>query len=69
MWGSGGIALLVLTLALDGGEWLALCPDYPGANLMGCWMGSRAGLDAVECAVPGAWWELNPGHTAHSYTD
>jgi len=44
----------ILTLALDGGEWSASCPDHftpqergPSTHLMGGWVGLRAGLDMV----------------------
>jgi len=44
-----------LTLALEGGEWSALCFERftswqrtPGTHWIGGWMGFRAGLDAVK---------------------
>jgi hypothetical protein len=53
-WGSGDIAPLILTLALDGGEWLASRPGCfnsreraPGTHWIGGWMGPRAVLAAV----------------------
>jgi hypothetical protein len=43
-----------LTSTLDGCEWSASHPDHfisreraPGTHWIGCWVGSRAGLDAV----------------------
>jgi hypothetical protein len=53
--GSGGIAPLLLTSALDGGEWSASCParftpedGAAGTHWIGGWVGPSAGLDAVE---------------------
>jgi hypothetical protein len=50
-WGSGGIALLFLTLALAGGEWLSSCPGCftpgeraPGTHWIGGWVDPRAGF-------------------------
>jgi hypothetical protein len=44
-----------LTLALDGGEWSALCPGHfttrdtaPGAQRRKGWVGSRSGLHVME---------------------
>jgi hypothetical protein len=55
IWGSGGIDLLLLTSALDGGEWSTSGPGRftpgersPGTNWIGGWMGPRAGLDVVQ---------------------
>jgi len=46
---------IFLTLALDGGEWLASCPVHfttrestPGVHWIGGWGGSRVSLDMVE---------------------
>jgi hypothetical protein len=54
----GGVDVQIhifLTLALIGGEWSASCPGRftpgeraPGTNLIGGWVGPRAGLDEVE---------------------
>jgi hypothetical protein len=55
MWGSGGIAPPLLTLALDGGSWSASRPGCftpgetaPGTNWIGSWGSPGDGLDAVE---------------------
>jgi hypothetical protein len=55
VWGSGGIDLPFLTLALDGDEWLATRPGHftpvekdPGTCWVGGCVGPRASLDAVE---------------------
>jgi hypothetical protein len=63
MWGSGDIAALFLTSALDGGDWSASRPGhftpgerFPGNHWIGGCVGRRAGLDAVEeknLALPG----------------
>jgi hypothetical protein len=53
-WGSGGIAPLFLTLALDGGEWSTshssrfTLEGAPGTHWIGGWVGPKASLDAVE---------------------
>jgi hypothetical protein len=56
--GSGGIAPLFLTSALDGGEWTASRPDLfiageraLGTHLTGGWVGFWAGLEAVETSL------------------
>jgi hypothetical protein len=54
-WGSGGISPpILLTSALDGGEWSASRPGRftskeraPGTNWIEGWVGPRAVLDAV----------------------
>jgi hypothetical protein len=53
--GSGGIASLFLTSALDGGEWSASRPGRfnlgeraPGNHWIGGWVGPIASLDAME---------------------
>jgi hypothetical protein len=54
-WGSGGRApRILLTSALDGGEWSASRPSRfttresaPGTHWIGVWVGPRAVLDAV----------------------
>jgi hypothetical protein len=53
--GSGSIAPTFLTLALDGGEWLASQSDCftpeeraPGTHCIGGWVGPRANRYAVE---------------------
>jgi len=50
---------VLLTLALDGGEWLASCPSHfthgegsLGTHWTGDWVGPRAGLDAVVKKYP-----------------
>jgi hypothetical protein len=48
----GGVEVYLrsfLTSTLDGGEWQAsyTSPFTPGIHCIGCWVGSRAGLDAV----------------------
>jgi hypothetical protein len=55
VWGSGGIALPLLTSALDGGEWTASRPSRytpedraPGTHWIGSWVGPEAGLDAMK---------------------
>jgi hypothetical protein len=50
IWGSGDIAPPFLTLALDGGEWLASRPweTAPGTHFIGGLVGPRAGLDIME---------------------
>jgi hypothetical protein len=55
MWGSGGIALLFLTSALDGDEVSASRPDRftpeeksSDTHCVRGWVGLRFGLDAVE---------------------
>jgi hypothetical protein len=59
----GGAAPPFLTSALDGGEWWASRPGRftPGAHWIGGWVGTRAGLHAMEkrntsCPCP----ESNP---------
>jgi hypothetical protein len=54
-YGGGGIVPPFLTWELDGSEWSASRPGRftpgkgaPGTNWIGGWVGSRAGLDAVE---------------------
>jgi hypothetical protein len=54
-WVSGGIALPLLTLALDWSEWSAShlgCfisrKRAPGTHWIGSWVGPRTGLDAME---------------------
>jgi hypothetical protein len=59
-WGSGGIAPLILTSALDGGEWSASRPGRftpreraPSTHWLGGWVGPRAILDAeVKRKIP-----------------
>jgi hypothetical protein len=48
--GSGGIAPPFFTLAQDGGESSASCPDHftPCTHWIGGWVGSTPGLDAVQ---------------------
>jgi hypothetical protein len=53
--GSGGITPPLLILALDEGEWSAVCPGLfmpeklaPDAHLIEGWVGSRASLDTAE---------------------
>jgi len=48
-----------LTLALDGGEWLASCPSHftpkekaPGTHWIVGWVGPRAVLDALMRKIP-----------------
>jgi hypothetical protein len=68
LWGSGGINLPFLTLALHGGECSASCTGcfnlrerVPGTH----WVGCRACLDAREKRkISSPCWELNPGHSA-----
>jgi hypothetical protein len=55
IWGSGGIAPLFLTLALDEGEWSASRSGRfnpgeraRGAHWIGDWVGPRASLNAVH---------------------
>jgi hypothetical protein len=63
-----------LTLALDGGEWSALCPGCftpreraPGTHWIGGWVGPRAVMDAVvKRKISNPSWESNPDHPAHS---
>jgi hypothetical protein len=52
---SVGTAPLLLTLALDGGEWPASCPSHftpseiaPGTHWTGGRVGPRAGMDVME---------------------
>jgi hypothetical protein len=54
VWESGGIAPPFLALARDGSQWSASRPSRltpgekaPSTHRIGCWMGPRAGLDAV----------------------
>jgi hypothetical protein len=54
-WGSGGLAPLFLTSALDGDEWSAphhgrFTPGVkaPGVRRIGSWVGPRADLSAVK---------------------
>jgi hypothetical protein len=66
-WESGGIAPLVLTSALDGGEWSAsrlgrFTPRErsPSTHWIGGWVGSRAVLDVVvKRKIPSHCWESN----------
>jgi len=69
-WGSGGIApRILLTLALDGGEWSASHTDRytPRERALGThwlrgWMGPTAGLNAVrKRKSPCPCRESNPG--------
>jgi hypothetical protein len=53
-WGSGDTAPLIVTSALDGGEWSASRPGSftptektLGTHWIGGWVGTRAVLDAV----------------------
>jgi hypothetical protein len=53
--GSGGVASLFLTSAIDGGEWWTSRPSHftpgvrdPGIRCVGGWMDLKAGLDAIE---------------------
>jgi hypothetical protein len=53
-WRSGGIAPRILTVALDGAEWLPSRPGRftlsertPGTHCVGSWVGPRAVLDTV----------------------
>jgi hypothetical protein len=67
--GSGGIAPLFLTAALNGGKWSASRPDrFTAGNTVhwtGAWVGPRAGLDAVEKRrIPCPRREPNPGRAA-----
>jgi hypothetical protein len=55
MWGSGDISPPFLISALDGAKWLASSPSLfnpgekvPGSHWIGDWVGSRAGVDAME---------------------
>jgi hypothetical protein len=63
-WVNGGIAVPLLSSALDGGEWSAprICcftlpsgERAPGTHWIGGWVGPRFGLDAVKTQgnVPG----------------
>jgi hypothetical protein len=67
--GSGGIAPhILLTLALDGGEWSASYPGHftpreraPGNHWIGGWVGPRAVLDAlVKRKIPSPHQDSNP---------
>jgi hypothetical protein len=57
----------LLTSVLDGGEWSVLHPGRftpkvraSGVHLIGSWVGSTAGLDAVEKRkIPSPHWESN----------
>jgi hypothetical protein len=57
-----------LTLALDGGEWLASFPGHftpreiaPGTHWIGGWVGPRAVLDmVVKRKILSPHWESNP---------
>jgi hypothetical protein len=74
VWRSGGIAPPLLTSALDGGEWSDSRPGRftpgewaSGIQWIGSWMGTGAGLDAMEkrktsCSCQ----ELNPGRPART---
>jgi hypothetical protein len=71
--GSGIIAPSFLTLALDGGEWLALCPSRfttrersPGTFWKGGCVGPVAGLDDVEKRNILPCRESNSGSLDHS---
>jgi hypothetical protein len=67
-WGSGSIPPCILTLALDGGEWSAVCPSCftprerdPGTHQTGGQMGPRASLDmAMKRKIPSPCWDSNP---------
>jgi hypothetical protein len=68
-WGSGGIApRILLTSALDRGEWSASRPcrftpreGAPGTHWIGGWVGPRAVLDVVvKRKIPNPRWESNP---------
>jgi hypothetical protein len=68
-WGSGGIAPPFLPSALDGGEWSASRPGRftsgersPGTHWTGAWVGSTAGMDAVQKSQVLPCRESNPGH-------
>jgi hypothetical protein len=65
--GSEGIAPLIVTSALDGGEWSASHPGrfapretVPGNHWIGGWAGPRAVLDAVKRKIPSPRRESNP---------
>lgn len=65
--GSRGIAPPLLTSALDGSEWSALCPccstpreRAPSILWIGGRVGPRASLDTASCPC----WQLNPSHPA-----
>jgi hypothetical protein len=71
---SGCISAHILTLALDGGEWLAsslgcFMPGEraPGIHGIGGWVGSRAGLSPVMREINCPWKYRNPaaGSPAH----
>jgi len=54
MKGYWGVEVLLLTSALDGGEWSASCPGHftsrerdPGTHWIGVWVGTRTILDVV----------------------
>jgi hypothetical protein len=58
--GSGGVAALFLTLALDGCEWSASSSCRfipmeisPNSHWIGVWVGTRDGLDAKNVELPG----------------
>jgi hypothetical protein len=74
-WGVEVYLYIILTSALDGGEWSASRLGHftpgeraPGTHFIGGWVGPRAGLDAVakskfpQCSCR----ELNPGRQAHN---
>jgi hypothetical protein len=73
-----GIFHLFLTLTLDGDEWSdsrlgcftsTSTEGASGTRWIGCWVGPRVGLDAVEKSkVSWSCWELDPGHSAYSPT-
>jgi hypothetical protein len=72
-WGSGGIAPLFLTLALDGSEWSASCPvcftvgeRALDTHWIGGWVGLRVGLGTVEKRKIIHSQELNPDSQACS---
>jgi hypothetical protein len=73
-WGSGGIAPLFLTSALDGGEWSASCPGRftrreiaPSIHWIGGWVGSGVGLDVEEHKkISFPFWESNLSHPSRS---
>jgi hypothetical protein len=81
-WESGGIAPLIFSPSLDGGEWSASRPGRftsreraPGTHWIGGWVGPRAVLDAVvKRKIPSLCPESNPRtpifqRVAQHYTD
>jgi len=67
-WGSGGIALHILTLALVRGEWSDSFPSCftlreraPSTHWIGGWVGPRTSLDAaVRRKIPSPYWDSDP---------